>query len=139
MKAQPDMDLSAERANGFPTWLRVWLALQAVGLIMGLVREGSGSAGFFRFAFWFVLLGALSWGMYKHAKGAWVIAVALAILGVIGGVTSLFAWRSPFDQHFAWVLGGFLLVIADLAVLVSRPARAWVNEPTNRKWSYSKS
>jgi uncharacterized membrane protein YfcA len=77
--------------------------------------------------------------MYKHAKGPWVIAVALAILGVIGGVTSVFAWRSPFDQHFAWVLAYFLLAIADLAVLVSRPARAWVNEPPERKWSYGES
>lgn len=118
-----------------PTWLRIWLLIQLAGFVVGslLVRH---AGSWVRIVFWAALAALLGWAMWKHAKGAWVVALFLAGWSLIGGLGVIVVVTEGFHRDFAWFLWGFLLAVAELATLLSRSARAWVNEPTERKWSY---
>jgi hypothetical protein len=76
--------------------------------------------------------------MWSHAKGASLACVFLAIWGVIGGFP-VFLLFDTFDRNLLWFLWGFVFSLADLAILLSRPARTWVKEPTERKWHHAES
>ncbi|MDP9067964.1 MAG: hypothetical protein M3N53_06425 [Actinomycetota bacterium] len=121
-----------------PLWLRLWLALQVVFLLMDpLLAPKPGPT--VQSLVWVMVMFVLGWGMWKHAKLPWVIAVALATLSVIGGLPVLWMWRQGLTQAFVWLGAGLVLGAAELAILLSRPTRDWVNEATDRKWDYAQS
>lgn len=121
-----------------PLWLCLWLLVQVATLVIGPLLDPDPSS-WLVVPVWASFLAILGWAMWKHAKGAWVVAVFLAIWSLIGGLPVLVAWTQGFDRDFAWFLWGLVLGLVDLAILLSRQARDWVNEPTERKWTYANS
>ena len=121
--------------DAFPNWLRLWLVVQAAGLAAASLLDPDG-VGWTRLVVWGAIAVVLAFGMWKHAKGAWVVAVILAIWSLIGSIPVVFVWTMDFDRNLAWFLWGLVLAVSDLGILLSRQARDWVNEPTERKWHY---
>ncbi len=86
-----------------------------------------------RVGVWAVILAFLAFAMLRHAKGAWVAALALAGLGLLGGFRFVTLFHEARDKIFWFYLSGFVISALDVAVLVSRSARNWVNQPVTRK------
>lgn len=121
-----------------PLWLRLWLAVQIIFFVVDpLLAPQRGSL--MRALVWALIMLVIGRAMWKRSKAAWVVAVLLAIWSLITALPLLFAWTRGFDRAFAWFLWGFVVGLADLAILLSRQARDWVNEPTERKWTYADS
>ena len=121
--------------SSLPKWLDLWLSVQAAGFVVGPLLDPDR----FRWttlAVWGAITAILAFGMWKHANGAWVVAVILAIWSLIGSIPVVFVWTMDLDRNFAWFLWGLVLAVSDLGILLSRQARDWVNEPTQRKWTY---
>jgi ribosomal protein S27E len=113
-----------------PTFLKLWAGLQiASTAVLGLifpVSEWSWSRAVGGLVIPFLLFVT----MLRHSKGAWAVAVLLALLGLI------FA-PGFWDESPAYVISGLIFIALELGVLLSPQAREWVNQPTERKWTYT--
>lgn len=125
--------------SSIPTFLRIWIGLQILALVVGELLRASRSGALLWSLIWTVVMLLLAWAMWKHAKGAWLAAVILAAFAIVGGIPALWVWTQGFDRNWLWFAWGLTFGVADLGVLLSRQARDWVNQPTERRWTYSSS
>lgn len=121
-----------------PMWLRAWLALQVVTPVIGVLLD-PGDPRLMRSVVWSIFLFLLGWAMWRHAKGAWFVAVFLGGGAVLGGLPALWLWTESTGPDFVWLAYGLAFGVADLAILLSHSARDWVSQPVQRKWNYAES
>lgn len=122
-----------------PVFLKAWGAVQVVGFVASGMFFERTDAVWVRWLFWIPILLAIGAAMLRHSKGAWAAAVILGAFALLGGlpVLGLLSSAETDGEELAWLLYGCAFAVADLSILFSRSARAWVNEPTTRAWTYT--
>ena len=122
------------RDEGLPTFLKIWIVVQVIGLAGGVVLNPNHYAVVASTLFWGFIAAVITYSLARHSKTAWVISILLASLSILGGLNFLMAVSA--GRTSATLTSGFGLAfgVSELAILVSAQARAWVNQPTIRRW-----
>lgn len=70
----------------------------------------------------------IGWAMWRRSKGAWVAAVFFSLWAVAASLLTLLTWPGQGSgPYVTWFGFGLLIGLAEMAVLLSRPARRWVD------------
>jgi hypothetical protein len=113
-----------------PDFLKLWFGLHIGGtVIFGLIDPISGWS-WPRAAGGLVITFLLGISMLRHSKGGWFFAVLLTTI-------SLLSAPGYFEDSPAYAVSGVAFSLVDLGILLSPQARSWVNQPTERKWTYT--
>jgi hypothetical protein len=112
-----------------PTFLKLWVGLGVVANIVSRVTDPTFWS-WSRAAVGLVITFLLALSMLRHSKGAWFIAVLFASIGLISA-------PGYWNANRVYAVSGIVICILDLGILLSPQARNWVNQPTERKWTYT--
>jgi hypothetical protein len=118
--------------DGFPSFLKAWIGLQVVAFVVGPRLDPRAGVPWGSLAIWIVIVAALAYGLAYHSKVAWVLSILLGTIGLFGATALL--GSDGWDRETVWFAWGLLIGLAQLAILLSPSARAWIKEPTIRRW-----
>ena len=130
--------------DGLPRFLKLWIVLHLVSFVVAPFMNTGPFRSWVSYAIGALVVAAIGFGMWRHAKGAWVGAVLLAGWTILGGLPALRVALDGLDafdgvRDLLWYLSGFVFGGLGLAVLLSGEALDWVNRPTERAWTPARS
>lgn len=109
--------------NDAPWTVKVYAVATVAGLVTWLALRGTDD--------WATaVLGALlptliAYGVIRGYRGAWIVAMFLAVLGVLGVVGYVFSWRSGPTREFAEETVSIGVWLVTTAMLVHPLTRQW--------------
>jgi hypothetical protein len=113
-----------------PTFLKLWVGLGVVSPIVSRAIDPVFEWSWPRAVGGVIFTFLLGITMLRHSKGAWFVAAFFAALGLVGAPGYM-------DESRAFAIWGLVVSSLDLGILLSPQARNWVNQPTERKWTYT--
>ena len=124
----------AEAPLSVKAWALVYVATFLIGFVLG-----PGEIQWIQTAFWALIGAALIRAVLLHSRMAWVIALILAVLTLLGGLSVATTMTDGVTERAvpwgaARSLLGLVTGVLELALLVTKATRAWVAQPTERRW-----
>ncbi len=122
------------KSEPMPNFLKAWIGLQLISFVVGPILDPVNGMSWGRLLGWILIAAALAYGLACHSRAAWVIALLFAGLSLLGGLRVFTGLVEGLDRESVWEAWGLLFGVADLAILLSPQAKAWIKEPTVRRW-----
>lgn len=115
-----------------PRFWWAWVGLQVISFPIAALLNPDLPDSWVGWALSASISALVAWGLFRRLRLAWLIAVALAAWGFLGGLVLIVVLLEG-EGDAAWFLWGLVNAILSLWILFSSEARAWVREPAERE------
>lgn len=126
MAVKEGVDSIADRRRA-PVALWIWIGLEVLSFIVAPILRPGPTVFLTTWAFFGALSALLAFGLWRRSRFAWVVALMLALWGLLGGIFVFPAFFSGSD-NLGWFIWGFGFSLASLLALVAPGMRAWIRE-----------
>lgn len=110
-----------------PTSLWVWIGLEVLSFVVAPILRPGPPVFLSTWAFFGALSTLLGFGLWRRSRLAWVVAVMLALWGLLGGMLVFPAFFNG-SEDIEWFVWGLGFSLGSLLALVAPSMRAWIRD-----------
>ena len=127
-----------ERWAEAPLSVQAWALVYVASFLIDMAL-GPGEIQWIQTGFWALIGAALIRAVLLHSRTAWIIALVFAAFTLWGGLSiATTVTDGETERAVPWAAAQSLFALAtgvlELALLVTQATRAWVAQPTERRW-----